>query len=401
MRISTGTLYDASVKILQQQQADLFKTQQQISTGKRILTPADDPIGSAQVLNISQSASLNTQYATNRNSASSSLGLVENVLQGVTTLIQNVHTATVSAGNPILSDTDRKSIATELRGRLDELIGLANTTDKSEQFLFSGFQGNTKPFTRSASGVQYNGDQGQRLTQVSATRQLAASDSGSNIFERIKNGNGVFTTTANSTNVGTGIVDTGLVATPASLTGDNYQITFSVAGVTTYDILDTTTGTPVSAGNPYTNGNAINFDGIQFSISGAPKNGDQFTVAPSTNQSLFKTIDDLISVLETPASGQPGGTVLTNGLNTALKNLDHGLDHILSVRSSVGARLQEIDSLESVGSDLDIQFQQTLSQLQDVDLAEAISTLTRQQLFLEAAQKSFTTISRLSLFEFL
>lgn len=402
MRVSTSTIHDTNLNAVLKQQGDLFKTQQQVSSGRRLLTPADDPIAAIQALDVKQSVSINAQYKTNRENAASSLGLVENVLQSVTTLIQNVQEVTVNAGNPTLTDKNRDGIVAELRGRLDELVGLANSTDNSGQFVFSGYQGDTKPFSQTASGVQYNGDQGQRLTQVSDRRQLAVSDSGSNVFERIKNGNGVFVTAASPTNNGTGIVDKGIVENPASLTGNEYEVNFSVAaGVTTYDVVNTTTGTTVSAANAYVSGEAIAFDGVQFTIKGEPENGDQFTLAPSSNVSLFTTLNDLIAAVDAPSSGQPGGTRLTNNLNTALNNLEHSLDHILTTRASAGAKLQEIDSLDSFGSDLDLQLQSTLSRLQDVDLAEAISTLNQQKLFLEAAQRSFATVSKLSLFNFI
>ena len=88
-------------------------------------------------------------------------------------------------------------------------------------------------------------------------------------------------------------------------------------------------------------------------------------------------------------------------MNSALQNLDNGLENILSTRASVGSRLQEIESLENMGEDLDIQYEQRLSELQDVDFAKAISDLNRQQIYLEAAQKSFATVSGLSLFDFI
>ncbi len=399
MRISTNTIYETGTNLMLQQQEALIKTQQQLSTGRRILTPSDDPIAAAQALNISQSASLNEQYSVNRTSASSSLGLEENILKQVTSLLQDVHESAVHAGSASLADADRKMLATELRGRLESLVGLANTTDEKGQFLFSGYQANTKPFVQAGLDVQYMGDQGQRLNQVGPTRQLAVSDSGIDMFERVKNGNGVFATAADSANTGTGIIDIGSVMTPTSLTGNNYEISFAVAaGVTTYDIVNTTTGLPVSSGNPYVQNNTISFDGMQLSIKGAPANGDKFTVSPSSNQSIFKTVSNLITALEIPSSGQSGGTRLANTLSTALQNIDNSLEHVLEKRSSIGARLQEIDTLESVGSDQNIQFEQSLSQLQDVDFAKAISDLQRQQLYLQAAQQSYVKISGLSLF---
>ena len=402
MRISTNTIYETGTSLMLQQQENLIKTQQQISTERRILTPSDDPIAAAQALNITQSASMNKQFSVNRASASSSLRLEENVLSEVKNLLDRAQDLAISAGNAARTDADRKIVATELRSQLESLVGLANSTDENGQYLFSGYQASTKPFVLTGLTVQYSGDQGQRLNQVGPARQLAISDSGTDIFERIKNGNGVFTTAADSLNIGTGTIDKGSVITPASLTGDNYDITFTVAaGVTTYDIVNTTTGLPVSSANPYADNSTISFDGIQLSIKGNPANGDKFTVSPSSNQSIFKTVSDLITALETPSSGQPGGTRLTNNLSTAIQNISNSIEHVLKKQSSIGARMNEIATLESVGSDQDIQFEDLLSQLQGVDMAKAISDFKRQELYLQAAQQSYIKISGLSLFNYI
>ena len=310
-----------------------------------------------------------------------------------------MRTTAVYAGNGVLTVTERTILADTLRSRLEELIGKANTTDSAGRYLFSGYQGTTKPFSQTATGVQYSGDQGQRLFQAAASRQIAISDSGSDIFERIKNGNGVFVTAAGAVNTGSGVVSSGSVANPASLTGQSYRIDFT--GPATYNVVNTTTSTTLSTGNAYISGSAISFDGLQFDIEGSPANGDTFTVTPSTNQSLFTTIANLITTLTAPVSTQADSAKLSNGVNTALQNLDKSLDHIVTNRASIGARLQEVDALQSIGADLGQQYQQTLSQLQDVDYARAISDLNRQQVYLEAAQKAFSKVAGLSLFNYI
>ena len=140
---------------------------------------------------------------------------------------------------------------------------------------------------------------------------------------------------------------------------------------------------------------------MQFSIKGDPVNGDKFTVSPSNNKSMFQTISDLVVALEKPASGQPGGTRFANALSSSLQNINNSLENVLTKQSSIGARLQEIDALESVGGDQEIQFESLLSNLQDVDFAKAISDLQRQQLYLQAAQQSYVKISGLSLFNYI
>ncbi|MCE9549983.1 MAG: flagellar hook-associated protein FlgL [Betaproteobacteria bacterium] len=399
MRISTSTIYNANVSLLNQQQAKQLHTQQQIATQRRILTPADDPIASARALEVSQADISNSQYATNRNVAQHSTSMSEGILQSVTSLLQEVRTVAVNAGSGALNNSDKQTFASDLSGRLEDLLALANSTDGVGNYLFSGFQGKTQPFASTNAGVQYQTDDGQRMIQVSSSRQLAASDSGADIFMRIKNGNGTFITQAAPANVGSGIVSSGAVTNPALLTGNNYQVTFTVtAGVTTYGVTNTTPGAlvpvPVAAGTPYVSGQVISFDGLQLNVTGVPASGDVFTVAPSTNESIFKTISDLITALKTP--GSLGGAIAT-----AINGLDRGIDNVSTVRASLGVRLNELEALQSAGESLGVQYKQTLSQLQDLDYNKAISDLTQQKTSLEAAQKSFLAVSGLSLFNYM
>lgn len=422
MRISTKSIYDSGIGAMQQQTEKLMQVQQQIASGRRILSPADDPVAAARVLDLSQSQALTQQYGTNCGTASASLALEESVLGSVTGLLQNVRDIVVNAGNPVLSPSDRASLANALRGDYQELLGLANSTDGSGQYLFSGYQGGIRPFSESAAGtVAYNGDQGQRLIQVSPSRQIAVSDAGADVFQRILTGNGRFATQAVATNGGTGVTDAGTVIDPtkwnAAGNSKDYTVKFSVSGgVTTYDIIDNAAGglslltgaAPAAAPYPrtYASGSNIDFSrtlptlldyGARVSISGIPANGDSFTVKASTNQNVFETINTLANLLQTSSSG----AALTNGLVAAQNNLDNALENVSTVRASTGVRLKELDSVKSAGDDRALQFSQTLSSLQDLDYAKAASELTQQQVNLEAAQKSFARVAGLSLFSYL
>lgn len=310
MRISSNTSYELGIAALNRQQAAQIKTLEQMSTGRRMLTPSENPAAYVRALEVSQADAGNTQYAINRQNAMSNLGMLEGTLGNVTNLVQNAQELAVYAGNGTLTDSGRGAIATELRGNLEELLALANRTDANGQYLFSGFQGSTKPFADTGAGVQYFGDDGQRLVQASASRQLAVNESGRNVFERI----------------------------PAS--GGGYQ-------------------------------------------------------------SLFKTLSDLIDVLETPVTTDADKTALANGLSGAQSNLSNSLDNVLQVRSAVGTRMNEVDTLNDAGDDLTIQYKQQLSELRDLDYARAISDLTQQQAYLEATQKAFLKVQGLSLFDYI
>lgn len=419
MRISTNTIYESGIATMQQQTSQLMHTQQQLSSGLRILSPADDPVAAAQALQVSQSQSVNAQYGTNIGTANTSLTLEESTLGSITTLLQSVRNVTVQAGDPTLGQSDLATLASTLRGNYQDLLGLANTTDGAGQYVFSGYQGGVRPFSPLASGdVQYSGDQGQRLIQVSPSRQIAVSDAGSDVFQSIPTGNGSFATQAATTNSGSGVIDAGTVTDPAAWNAagspSSLTVKFAVSGgVTTYDIVDNAgnsllTGAAAAAGpypGTYTSGGSIDLsqagppavDYGAVSVSGAPADGDSFTITPSKNQSVFQTISDLATLLQS----SPGGTALANGLASAQQNLDNALQNITTVQASTGMRLNELDSAQTSVNNQDLQYSQTLSTLQNVDYAKAASDLAQEQVNLQAAQKSFVQVSGLSLFNYI
>lgn len=217
MRVSTNNIFALGTASITERQADLVKLQQQLSTGKRILTPSDDPVASAQILEVTQSRDRNSQFMLNGNDANSAVAMSETSLQSVVNLLQNVKQLAVNAGNPTLALNERSILQSELQARYQELLGLANSTDGSGLYLFSGYQGTTRPFEEVAPGVvAYFGDQGQRQIQISPSRALPVSDSGRDIFQRIKEGNGSFVTEPPSSplNTGTGIISPGSVLDP-------------------------------------------------------------------------------------------------------------------------------------------------------------------------------------------
>ena len=406
MRIATSTIFEAGVRQLGTLQSGMTKLQTQMSSNSRVVTPSDDPIAAARALEVTQSKSINTQLDTNRSNVRSSLSQEEVTLNSVTGLMQNVQSLVVKAGNASLSDSDRASIATELEGNMNDLLGLANSTDGNGAYMFAGFKTNTQPFAMTATGAQYSGDQGQRQVQVGATRSVPISDAGSAVFENNPTGNGRFQTGAAAANTGAGVISSGTVTDASQLTGHNYAVAFKVTGnpaVTTYSVNDnsTTPPTSVNADQPYKEGQAIAFGGMSMDVKGAPADGDSFTVAPSQKQSVFTTMTKLIETLRAPATSAGAKAALSNGLNQASDNVKSALDTVLTTRSAIGSRLNELDTLDSNGDDLDIQYASTLSDLTDLDLVKAYSMFSQQQITLTAAQKSFTTMSGLSLFNYI
>jgi flagellar hook-associated protein 3 FlgL len=404
MRLSTNTIFAAGQARLTELQSGIVKTQQQISTGRKILTPGDDPVAAAQAIELSQGQSVNTQFVINRQNTNNSLLVEEGILEGTTGLLQDVKTAIVNAGSGVLTDTDRSYIATDLKGRLAELFGQANTTDGTGNYLFAGFQVTTPPFSQTATGATYNGDQGQRYVQVANSRQISLADTGDAIFQNVPS-SGIYTTKAVTTNTGGATISAVALNDATLLKNHDYKIQFDItAGVTTYSVLDTTSNTTLSTNNAYNTGTPIIFDGRKLSItdtSGAPANNDTFEITQDKTQSVFKTLTDLINILDTPTVAPGAKATLDHALAVANDNIDNALSNVLTIRASVGSRLKELSSLNISGEDRALQYSQSLSALLDVDYNEAISSFTQQNTTLEAAQKTFVKVSGLSLFNLL
>lgn len=446
MRISTSQIYEAGTVNIQRNQSALYKLQNQLSTGRRVLTPEDDPVAAAQALLVTQSRDVTAQHIENQGNADSQLGLVDSQLSSLGDLLQHVREKVIQAGNTgTLSNTDRQAIATELESRFGEMLGIANTQNGTGEFLFSGYQGGTRPFAidasvaalppASTSPVGYFGDDGERLLQVSSSRQMAVNVAGSEVFMQAKSGNGTFAVATGGNvgggnNQGTAIADAGSVLDPqkwqlglngfawSDATNPAFQVRFTVAaGVTSYRLYDISVpATPVaiSAAAPSTAGQAIPLAstsppaasvtdfGSQIVVEGQPADNDTFSVSPSSSQSLFQTMQNLIGILRSPVGSTSYSTTeYTNALGGQLTNLDQAFGNISRVQASVGTRMRELDSLGDTSSDLEVQHKQTLSKLQDLDYAKAISEFTQQQVQLEAAQKSFAQVSGLSLFDYL
>lgn len=399
MRISTQQVYLQGVGNIVDKQSNLANLQSQIASGKRILTPADDPVAAAHVVTISNAQSQIGQYQKNINMVTQRLGQEDTTLSSATNSMQRIRELVVQANGLGLSNSDRASIASEVSQRLSELVGYGNTVDGNGDYLFAGNQASAMPFTMDATGnVTYNGDQSSRQVAISATRSVADSNSGDAVFMSIRNGNGTFATAAAGTNTGTGTINAGSVTNAATYVPDNFQINFTSA--TTFDVVDTTSGATVLSAQPYTADSSISFNGISISISGQPATGDSFTVQPSSNQSVFKTVNDFVNALNTPVSTPADRARFNNAASTALTNIDQAMQNFLSVRASVGAREQTIQAQQQSNDDFNTQLTQLRSSLEDTDMVKAVSDLSLQMTTLQAGEQAFVKVQGLSLFNY-
>lgn len=402
MRISTSQLNTSGLQEILNRQSELRELQLKISTQRKFLTAADDPVAAASVLSLDTDIALNEQYNRNADLAASNNELEESVLSSVNNINFRLKELFVGMGNGTYSALELDAIKVEIEERYDEMVGLANTQNANGDYLFSGFLSKTRPFTPDATGsIQYNGDQGQRELRISSGIKVPISDSGFAVFGSAFNGDGDLDTGVNSANTGTGVIQPRTDSSNSIV--NNYEIQFTSA--TTYDIVDVTNATTVVTGATYTEGSDISFtagsESFRVSISGEPQNADVFTINPSRRQSIFETLEQVISALDQYADQPDVRAEFRSTMINAGASLNNFMQNVDVTRSKIGARLNAIDSELDTNRGLILSQKTTLSKLQDLDMVEAASELSRQSAVLDAAQASFVRVQNLSIFRFL
>lgn len=405
LRVSTNTLFATGEQNIVARQRELMATQTQLASGKRINTPSDDPLGAADIASIRNGLSQFEQFKENQGHARYLLSLGESSLEQFVRAVQDVQEKLVAAGNGAYGDNERLAIANELEGVLGRMVGLANSGDGAGGYLFAGSRENVVPFTRNGNSVSYSGDEILQRIEVSRDRFQQVKFSGDALFQKMRPGNGSFTTAVGATNTGSASIDVGAVTNPAALTGRPYTINLAVAaGVTTFTVVrsDAGGGTTNVAAGTYTNPTTISFDGVRVTLAGTPANGDSFNLAPSGYQSVFSTLAQAIAALRAPASGNAAaGARFQTSLGQAQASMQQSLDHLLLKRSDIGTALQELDAYERLNDDRQLQYQSRLSMIEDLDYAQGVAELSKRQANFEAAIRSYSTVSKLSLFDYL
>jgi len=408
VRLSTSMIYQSGLNGILNSQSSLLSLQQQLSSGRKIVTPSDDPLAAGQAITASQNQSMTSNYAANRAVANTALGNEDNTMDSIVNNITAAMEKVVQAGNGTLSDTDRQTLATVLTNSRDALFALANSTDGSGQYMFSGYQSGSAAYVKdpTTGAITYAGDTGQRTIQVDQARQMASGDIGSDIFDRANPGNTDYIASAASTNTGTATFLAPNVQTGGAAAGSTFKIDFAIdatTGDTTYTITTTDkTGTvTTSAPAAYKDGDTIDMGGVTMTLSGAPADGDSFTVEPSqgADMDVFATMDQLITALTAPSQGDASASAaLRNTLTTAARKLSINLDNVSTVQASVGARQNELDALTSTGNQRALTDSKVLSDLVGLDYYSAYSSLTLQNVALQASMAAFQSIQGVSLF---
>src|SRR5579871_3222734 len=211
MRISTVTFQQDALNQMQQLQADMSKTQNQLSTGKSVQTAADNPAAMTQVDQLNDQLSASQQYVANGESATANLQLEEQAMSDATNTLQSVRDLAVQANNSSLNASDRANLATQIAQQLQDLVAIGNRVDSNGNYLFAGDASGTQPFAQGNGGVTYSGSGSVSQVQIGASQRISGGDTGATVFMNVPAGNGTFTTAIGSGNTGTASISPGTV----------------------------------------------------------------------------------------------------------------------------------------------------------------------------------------------
>ena len=434
IRLASATAFDNTVTTLAAAQIKLSEQQNRVASGQRVMKASDDPIAAASteraLTRISQLQAEQRSLNVQRNA----MATAESTLGNAGTLMQRFRELAVSAGNTTNNATDRSSIASEMQSIRDQVFSLANSKDSNGIYLFSGLESakvqnvTTAAFTTTGAPpnlkYQYNGTAGQNLPTQNAVPFTLDGDA---TWMQVPKGNGVYDVTLGAANTGRIATDAGQFSiTPLGSTMTNqYQLRFTVpaapgGNVTTYDVLNTvgpgapstlTAAVPFVAGQPITitaPNAAAGTETVTLTVNGVPANGDTVGIAPydpagplainPANASLFELMDKAINGINNSASSSPS---LAQTIAQALSRVDSGMTKLSSARAQSGIWLNQADAITSSNEAQSTQAETDRSSAQDLDMVKGISDMEKMKIGYQAALQSYSSIQKLSLFDYI
>lgn len=394
MRISTASMFNQGLQSMMQRQAELARTQEQMSTGRRFTHAAQDPSAAAAAQGLDHALASLEQFESNAGHLERRLGMQENALSDAGDQLIRARELVIRANTPTLSGEDRKLIAVELRQLRAEMISIGNRGDGSGRALFAGTRDGVVPFADNGGVVSYAGNSGSNEVEVAPGLSLDDTDPGNALFMQVPTGDGIVRGSVGGANTGSGVLASASVTDHGAWNGDGITVEFTAPG--SYRVLDAG-GTEIGTGT-WEDGQTISAGGVQMKINGTPAAGDSFGVQRAGTQDIFGTLDALADALEAPGGGPADAARRTNVLTLGLGDLATAQEHLLAARASTGARLSSLDNAAESRSATGLSLETTLSDLRNIDYAEAATRFAMQLTALEAAQQVTLRIQGLSLF---
>ncbi|CAA0286293.1 flagellar hook-associated protein FlgL [Alteromonas sp. Cnat3-28] len=406
MRISTNQIYDQNMRSIMQNQGDLAKTQEQLASGKRIITPSDDPVGAAKVLRLTEEIDELTQFQRNNDLVTGSLEQQEAVLTNITDSINRARTLIVQAGNGILDDPDKRAIGAELEQIKLEVFDLMNTQDADGNYLYAGFQSGNQAFeynpAAGGNAITFAGDPGVSFVQLSNSSKIQSTSNGYEVFENVLSRfkfsvdgtTGATVTTASVRQQGTFDTFFDKNYDPVNAGNNDYRINFLASGQA--ELVNQGTGVVIDTVS-FTSGQPFTIKGMEFDATAVPGDSIDLSFNAPQKKSMAQSIHEIQTIL---MDSTIDNSALQESIADALVGLDNGLEKLSLERASIGSRLNIAESTYESNLDMEIAAKAQRSSIQDVDYAEASTEFAKQETALSAALATFPKVANLSLFDF-
>ena len=424
-RLASANTYDNAISNLAKRQTALSNLQENLTSGKKVVRASDDPTGAAQA---ERSLTRLARIATDQRALESQRNTIanaESTLGDVVDAIQQFRELVVSAGNGSHTPAERKTIANQLQGLREQILGYANRKDTNGQPLFGALASAAEPFTgpsATAPDYTYNGLAGQASTSNTA---IVSTLDGESAFMHQTSRDGVYNVSTSTIPIDRSLTTSNVTVTNSSLVSRaSYQITFGpvtagaspgtstisytvkelpAAGdlptfpgppyqVGPFTVPDYPTGKPVSVNQaPAING----MPGLSLTITGTPAAGDVITVDP--NPSIFSVMDDAIRDI----GGAANSNAATQAVGQAIYNLDIGMNRVSAIRGQAGDLLNRADRITSNQESKSIQLEADRSRAEDLDMIKGIADFRNQETGYQATLQSYAQVQKLSLFNFI
>jgi flagellar hook-associated protein 3 FlgL len=407
----SASLYTNFTANITAQEAQINTLEQELATGYSVQTPDQNP-GAFEVATIAndQISALTNDTAT-QNSITTQLDSVGNAYASVSTLYDNVQSIILQSLNAATSSQELQTLSTQITSAAQQLLGLANSTAPDGTALFGGTRTNITPFQTNADGtIVYLGDAGQSQSQISPDTTTSSVANGQ-VFTSALAGNGYSTVAASASNTGTGTLLQEGVVTPATAaafqTGDEpITLSFAAAGSSlTYTATQNGntvgTGTIDSSTSASISGTTIELAGQSFQLNGTPAAGDSFTISPSRPQTAFDLLQSVAAAMSGTTASASGKALTTQALNSALSTLQQYQQTLLVAQAQNGVTLQAISSAGTSDDNQQTALKTTVQNSTGVDQPTTITTLDETINAVQAAEKAFSAVQNLSLFQYL
>lgn len=396
MRIPTFAQFQNESEMISQQYSSMEKLQQQAETGKKLLSPSDDPVLAGQLQSIQDYINQMGTYTDNGDLITERNKLYDSTTKTIMSTISDIQGQLAKAQSGTVNAGDKATIANQLQSDLNALLNAANTTDQNGQYIFSGSNASSPAYAMTGGSYQYQGGADSTSIEIGPNATALYNDVGSQVFGNIPLGNGTFTVSASNSNTGTAVASAGSVTSISQYVADPYAISIVTnnEGQPAIQVVDSKSGQqviPASGGDapayvPGTAGQDVSFNGITLNIGPGAQLGDSFTVTPSTNQDVFDTLQGIINNINNPSLSP---TQFSQAMSQANASVSQIMNHFVDYQSATGSREQITNNQLQANSQIILNQTTLQSNLGDADITQVFSALMQQSIALQATQQSY------------